>query len=346
MKNATKERNITEFRDESGIALIAVMTTLLLIAILASSITTLALISNQVSKVTCDIAESAYIAEGAADRTLWLLKNDRTLHPGRNLGNYDYLGADESEPERFMADGTEHKMDYYGGTATVRILDAASGIEISGSSPQNALRLPQQTFDDDTGKWERYKTFLDRVKDYTDSNDLVSLNGMEKKDYADAGLAPLPRNARMKYREEILFIPGSEEFFHPDRNGILSSFRIPPQYGLRSIRGKNNFFSVSEDTLKKDTHFSDDEYLSLIEARKKWETGQIPLSELLDPALLRKVKQRYSMRESGYYTIIVKASPGPGLPGRTFTYTLYIPGRSSNLTTGKTFRYYNCRFLK
>ena len=342
MKSSKQGRNITEFRDESGIALIAVMTTLLLIAILASSITTLALISNQVSKVTCDIAESAYMAEGAADRTLWLLKNDRTLHPRRDL-DYD---VDNNDIERFMADGSEHKMDYYGGTATVRILDAASGIEISGSSPQNALRLSQQTFGDDGEKWERYKIFLDRLKDYTDSNDLVSLNGMEKKDYADAGLAPLPRNARMKYREEILFIPGSEEFFQPDRNGILSGLRLIPQYGLKNIKGKNSFFSVSADILKKDTHISDDEYQSIIEARQRWEREHIPISELIDPELLRKVKLRYSMRESGYYTIMVKASPGPGLPGKIFTYTLYIPGRSSNLTRGNTFRYYDCRFLK
>jgi len=328
---------------EKGIALIFVMSIMVLMALLAASITTQALISYQVSKVTCDIDESAYRAEGAVDRAIWLLRNDRKLHPTRSLGSVDYAGGGD-EIERYMADSTKHKLNYYGGKVTVSILDAASGKDIAGPNPTKYLALQQSAFGDDVKKWERYKMLMNAIRDYVDSNDFVTINGgMEAKGYEELGLAPLPRNDRFEYREELLLVPGAEEFFLPDKYGIVSSLRIIAPIGLRPIRGKENFFSTNKQNFITNGSFDQNEYEAVVEARQQWEEDGVSLADTLNPELLSKVKSKYSMRESGFYTFLVKAQPGENLPGKVFTCTLQVP---LNLTSGKDFQFYEWRFLQ
>jgi hypothetical protein len=319
------------------------MSIMVLIALLAASITTQALISYQISTVTCNIDESGYWAEGAVDRAIWLLRNDRKLHPTRYLGSVDYAGNDD-EIERYMADGAEHKLDYYGGKVILSILDAASGKDISGSNPTKYLFMPQTAFGDDNAKWERYKMLMNAIRDYIDLNDFVTLNGgMEAKSYEELGLAPLPRNDKFEYREELLLIPGAEEFFTANKYGIVDSLRIIAPLGLRPIRGKENFFSTSDQNFSSNGNFDQDEYDAIVDARKQWKEDGITLSETLNPDLLTKLKSKYSMRESGFYTVLVKAQPGDNLPGKTLTCTLQV---FTNLTSGKDFQFYEWRFLQ
>ncbi len=338
-----KDNNINISHNESGVALIFVMSIMVLIALLAASITTLALISNQISKVTCDMDQSVYLAEGALDRTIWLLRNDRKLHPTRSLGNVDYVAGGD-DLERYMADGLEHKLDYYDGKVTVSILDAAVGKDISDSPPTKNLVRTQASFGDDYEKWERYKLILGAIKDYVDTNDMVQLNGgMEFDDYVSIGLEPLPRNDKFEFREELLLIPGAEEFFLPDRNGVVSSLRIIPSKGLQTISGKDNFYSTNNDSFASDAQLESSEIDAVIDARKLWITEGIPLSDSLDPNLLAKINAQYSMRESGYYTFLIKAQPGANLPGKVLTCTLMVP---INLVSGKDFQFYEWQFLQ
>jgi hypothetical protein len=243
-----------------------------------------------------------------------------------------------------MADGAEHKLDYYGGKVILSILDAASGKDISGSNPTKYLFMPQTAFGDDNAKWERYKMLMNAIRDYIDLNDFVTLNGgMEAKSYEELGLAPLPRNDKFEYREELLLIPGAEEFFTANKYGIVDSLRIIAPLGLRPIRGKENFFSTSDQNFSSNGNFDQDEYDAIVDARKQWKEDGITLSETLNPDLLTKLKSKYSMRESGFYTVLVKAQPGDNLPGKTLTCTLQV---FTNLTSGKDFQFYEWRFLQ
>ena len=339
-----KLRKFCEDSREKGIALIAVLGIMVLVGLLSASIASLSLITRQLSKVNCDMEDSVYRAEGAADRIIWLIRKDRELHPTRSLGNIDYADQQDDELERFVADGTRHELDYYGGKVTVSIQDAAAGKEISGATPDRMLHRPQTAFGEDYDKYERYNNFLKALKDYTDGDDLVSPDGgMEVDDYNSIGLAPLPRNNRMEFREELLLIPGAEEFYTPDQNGIVSSLRIIPPRGLRTIRGRENFFSTDQNNFSLNGDFSETEYPLIIESRKLWKNEQIPLSETLDADILSRVKRDYSMKESGVYTLIVNARPGENLPGKLFTCTVQI---SVNLTSGRELQYYEWRYLK
>ena len=64
-------------RNESGVALIVALSVLLLIAAIASNIVALSKISARKSKQSADRSCSAYLAEGASNRLIWLIISDK-----------------------------------------------------------------------------------------------------------------------------------------------------------------------------------------------------------------------------------------------------------------------------
>ncbi len=167
--------------------------------------------------------------------------------------------------------------------------------------------------------------------------------GGEVDEYEALGLSPLPRNNKLEYREEALMIPDSSDFFQPDSNGVISAFRIIPPLGMKQIKGKDNFFATDENNFTTDGQFTETEVEAIVTARKAWEDEKIPLEESLDHALLSRLKSKYSMKETGIYTIMIEASPGENLPGKQFTCTVEVP---VNLVSGRDFRFYEWRFLR
>ena len=112
---------------------------------------------------------------------------------------------------------------------------------------------------------------------------------------------------------------------------------------MKQVRGKENFFATDGSSLTTDGGFTETETNEILEARHLWETDQIPLSESLEPDLLARARSKYSMKESGFYTIYVDASPGDNLPGKLMSVTLEVP---VNLIQGRDLQFYEWRFLK
>jgi hypothetical protein len=328
--------------EEKGIALIVVLTLIILLSLLTFSTVTFSQISYRLASVNRDRSQSAYWAESAAARTMWLLASDIIKHPTRSLGSE----GEEEEEERFLADGSVHTIKNQDeAEIKVKIYDAASGIDISGSNPIKFLQKNKTAFEDDKDKLEEYKYFLNSVLDYVDSNDFVHLNGgFEKDDYEAEGMAPLPRNYAFQYREEILWIPEVGKFFTPNNDGIMSVFRLIPPRGLPPIRGNSNFFSETNSNLMKlQTGLEQEDVESIFQARKDLLKSKTSLADSLGQDVLTKVKSKYSFRESGFYTFIIEASPGKGMAGRIFTYTVRL---TRNIAGGKELRYYDWRFLR
>lgn len=336
------EDTMTECNREEGSALIVVLGLFALISLLTLSIVSFSKVTDRLSKIASDREKAAYWAESALDRAIWLLRNDIVKHPTRTLGAEQ---DEDEEIERFLADGVTHIFtNDEENEIKVTILDAVTGIDISGSRPSRYLQRPQSYFDDDRDTFERYKLFLNSVTDYVDTNDFTHINGgFEREDYAAIGMAPLPRNNIMEYKYEILWIPGFSEFFSIDQYGRLPSIRIIAPQGLRQLRGSNNFFSADNDQIKLTTGFDDDQMQQVIDARNGWTNSQIPLSESLGPDLLSRLQQNYSFRESGFYTFVIEASPGEGFASRIFTCSLQI---TNNLTTTNEISFYEWRFLR
>lgn len=334
-----KQKNIN--RSEQGTALIVVLGLIALVSVLTVSIVAFSQISDKISKVTCDRSKADYWAESAVARTIWLLRNDIAAHPTRSLGKEE----EDEETERFFADGSSHKMDNYEeGEVESIIYDAVSGIDISGSKPALHLKRPQSYFEDDEKAFEHYNFFLNSLRDYVDTNDFTHQNGgFEREEYEAEGMAPLPRNYAMQFREEILWVPGFSDFFSCDKYGTIPAIRIIAPKGLKQLRGKNNFFSADVSQMQSITKLDEAQIAQVIDARNAWNNDKTPLSDSLDVGILSKLKRHYSFKESGYYTIVVNASPGEGFAGVRLSCTIQI-GRK--ISSSSELRYYEWRFLR
>lgn len=311
-------------RDEKGAALITVLCFVVLVAMITASAVTVSQISNYTSRTFTDRSISAYLAEGVAARVQWLIIADKKKFSSRALGETKY---DEEDQERYLADGTVHKIDYYGTEIDVTIYDMSSGYDISDDNPARSLEMQKTAFTDNTELQEAFSVFTDCLKDYVDKDDFLQLKGMEKSAYTAKGMYPLPRNGRLQFREEIMLIPEFGKFYQPDNYGRISSFRIIPPLNMQKIGQGNDFFSASRELIMSRCAFSTDQADKVIEARDRWKNERIPLSESLDLGLLATLKSRFTFKESGFFTILVEASPGQNRAKRILAASMQITGQ-------------------
>jgi hypothetical protein len=211
-----------------------------------------------------------------------------------------------------------------------------SGINISGSNPAGEIQSLMNLYDKDPEKRESMLALADKLLDYVDANDFVRLKGFEKVDYTNSGLAPLPRNRNMQFKEEALLIPGISDHISVDENGRLGFFNIIPLEGMPKVSTRSSFFNAPEAIIKSRGNFSTEEVEEILKARGAWKNEKLSLSESLDPGTLAKLKSSFSFRESGCYTIVVKASTGKDCAKRTLIVSLKI----SNSIPDYGIRYY------
>jgi hypothetical protein len=319
---------------EKGSALILALCLLALAALLTASSVVLSQISAGTSKTNYDRICSSYLAESAANRVIWMLMNDKKNNSNRSLGELNY---EELEESRYLADGVTHKVESEDGVEVeFSINDMLSGMNISGSNPGSELQSLSNMYEKDPEKRETLLELTDKLLDYVDANDFVRLKGFEKVDYTNSGLAPLPRNRNMQFKEETLLIPGMADHVSVDENGRLGFFNIIPLEGMPKVSTRSSFFNAPEAIIKSRGKFSTEEIEEILKARNSWKNEKLSLSESLDPGTLAKLKSSFSFRESGCYTIIVKASTGKDCAKRTLIVSLKI----SNSVPDYGIRYY------
>lgn len=309
---------------ENGSALIVVLALIALGTVLAASS---AAITQRLRYRTASISQktySAYAAEGLAARLQWYILNDCRIYPVRELGVEDL----DTSKERFLADGTIHSIDYHGMQLRYRILDSASGIDISSSTARQNLESIEKIYDGD--KLERFRAFMNKFEDYTDTNNLLRLNGMEFDDYEVLGLYPLPRNRFMEFKEEILFIPGATEFFFPDRDGRLSALRTIPPKNMSRLGRENSIFGASKEMIMAACSMTDEEAERVINARSDWFREGKSMSTSLDTGVFTLLKNKFSFKESGFYSIEVDSAPSKDKVGKKLFISVRISGQISN----------------
>jgi hypothetical protein len=105
---------------------------------------------------------------------------------------------------------------------------------------------------------------------------------------------------------------------------------------MPKVSTRSSFFNAPEAIIKSRGNFSTEEIEEILNARNSWKNEKLSLSESLDPGTLAKLKSSFSFRESGCYTIIVKASTGKDCAKRTLIVSLKI----SNSIPNYGIRYY------
>ncbi|NOY75333.1 MAG: hypothetical protein GXP32_06035 [Kiritimatiellaeota bacterium] len=327
---------------EDGMVLIIALGLIALVSLLALSMVSYSKSAYRLSSVESGRVMASYSAEGAAARMIWLLRDDIAKHPNRVLGTG---GEVEDFAPRYPADGTEYEfVGEDGATVSVSLSDAASGVDVSGTSPNIRLRAFLYSYRNDNEWRIRYESFLNALGDYVDTNDLSRQNGgRERADYSAAGKYPLPRNGPIRYKWEICWTPGCSEFFKPDNYGRMSDFRVVAPRGLVQPRGRVNFFSATRKELRAFAKLSDTEVDAAVEARSAWTRAKEPLSENLPVGLLGRLRGRFAFRESGCYALLVKAPVGMDGGVRVLSVILRV---NRYLATRKNLEYYEWRFLR
>ena len=306
--------------NQSGIALIAVLGVLSLLALLTATVVTISQTQRLRTATLTHGAASVYADESAAKLAIWLLMSDKARFTDRTLsGKIETALA----VERYLADGRPHEMELNGRKYTTRIYDMFSGITVSGANPENAFGYLSRCYADDPAKLDKLETFKSRLADYVDADDLIRLNSMERTDYDSRGMRPLPRNGAMQYREELLWIPGGEEFISSDDLGMLSMINPIPEPGGYLPGGKPNLLCAPLELIRDKCDLSASEVELVKEGLRQIKDDGVTFDDafMRHTGMRERLNQEFSLTESGHYTLII--APAGGV-GRTLIITLPV----------------------
>ncbi len=301
---------------ESGIALIMVLGVLAVVGVMVAHLVLVSEVVAREAKVAAVRSQLKYVAESEADRAFWLLVADRAWFTSRRLG-IEVPEREEGDGEVWMTDGKIHASEVMEFPVQVSLLDADTGLDISGADAAEKIRTLIMPSDEDAveEEVEQIEEFLDVLADYTDSDDYTRLNGKEVADYETEGYPEMPRNAPMQFREEACWLEGAGNALFGGHAATLQNSAnqplrlVPPKgFAFRSKRGgKVSFFSATASLISQVAKLTDAELAEVLEARERWRNEGELLEESLSADLLGRMKNNFSFKESGIVTLEVTA---------------------------------------
>jgi hypothetical protein len=325
-------------KNEKGIALVTVLLSLSFIFVVAASVASTGAVTTKLAYSGARSHRSLYLAESELTRTMWNVHYDIRQHSNRSLGFLAELGPDDDpDEERFFADGRAKVYTLDNKTVSVVIDDANKGFDFSGnmtaskiSQISKLINLPEEA------DKEPLQLFMDKLIDYTDTNDLHRELGAEKDQYSEEGGYDLPRNAPIQFAEEILWIPGIEAALFAERDYQLENpedgqveetpynfnvsdyLKIVPYKGKRISSTKPNFFASTDYHIKLLANLEVDELEEVKEARRAWYEESINIKESI-PELYPRLTSKFTFTESKVYRIRIQVTDSNGLSVNTET---------------------------
>ncbi|MBR2642077.1 MAG: hypothetical protein IKD46_03020 [Lentisphaeria bacterium] len=278
---------------ERGAALVAALCLIVTAGVLVGSLVSFSRISAINTAGMTDWMRSSYVAEGAAARIRFLIEADRFQFAVRRPNAVDF---EEFEHDRYLADGSEHVLDYYGHEIKFTISDGLSGLPFQSGRAVNTLSRNRA---DETLVTDAVELYGDRINDYIDSDDTAREDSFETEEYEAMGIKNMPRNAGLQYREELLWIPGISGIFPVDADGrfsLIRHFRLPTS-------GQWSIYTVPYSILRTQGGMTAEQAAKVLRAVREWQLNHsTPLEEALDETVL-PLARRFSWQESGYYTV-------------------------------------------
>jgi general secretion pathway protein K len=161
---------MTPARREAGFALVMVLWTTMIVALIAASVMTMARSDATMSHVRRRAAEQAALADAGIDLAiLRLLDLDAARRPPMGATPFDVW--------------------FDGLRMTARVQDESGKVDLNAAPGPLLLRLLMSAgLDEATAQTE-----TDRILDWREPGDLCRLNGAKREDYRDAGLPYGPR---------------------------------------------------------------------------------------------------------------------------------------------------------
>lgn len=193
-------------RRQRGVAFVLVLWVVVMLSVLLGSFAVIARTERLQSRHLFDATQARYAAEA-----------------GLNLAVYELRKNDPLQ--RWMGDGRPYKFAFGEAEVEVSIVDDAGKIDLNTADREMLRRLMIAT----AGKAEDEADRLaDAIIDWRDPDDLPSLQGAEKSDYASADLPYGPRNAPFEMVMELQQVLGMD---------YATYARVEPAVTIYSGRG-------------------------------------------------------------------------------------------------------------
>ena len=174
---------------EAGIALIAVLWTLILLSIIAAA---LSLETRSSTRIARNMAENA-TARAAADSGIQRAILDLETPTGA-----------ATDAKKFRADGTVYAWRFANCTVHISVRDESSKIDLN-KAPEPLFAALFTSIGVDPGP---ALSLAEAIADFRDADNLPRLSGAEQAAYRDAGLAWGPKNAPFQAIEELQQVLG------------------------------------------------------------------------------------------------------------------------------------------
>jgi general secretion pathway protein K len=184
LRVASKRTEAMSDRREEGIALIAVLWTLMLLSIIAAA---LSLETHSSTRIARNMAENA-VARAAADAGIQ-----------RALLDLEASTGAPTAAGRFRTDGTVYGWQFANCMVHISVKDEAFKIDLN-KAPEALLAALFASVGVDPGKAQ---SLADAIADFRDADNLTHPQGAEEAEYRDAGLAWGPKNAPFQTVEEL-----------------------------------------------------------------------------------------------------------------------------------------------
>ena len=291
-----------KIHDERGVALISVLVMLLT----ASLLVALVISSSKIAafSTTGQLARqrSRYLMEGAGNRVQWLLATEYTSSESVDFRSFNYSDYDY---ERYLPDGREHVIDYHGTMIKFSLRDYFDLPDFSPSQYRSTLTYLQRAAGDDSEYIDKLEVLRDLLLDYNDSDDTINEDGREEADYEADGMAPLPRNNNMEFREELFFIKEFLLLYPADKYGNLSSVQPMTAASLKPRNQNPSIFCPDKKYLQGVFQLSDENMVKLSDALSVMQENSQNFNDSADGTLQKMIgnSNRLRWNPSNYYVV-------------------------------------------
>ncbi|MFZ2172146.1 MAG: type II secretion system protein GspK [Methylococcaceae bacterium] len=195
---------------QKGLALVLVLWVLSLLTIMAGSFALSMRRETSIIEGVRNNAQAMAIAEsGLAIAEMMLLNPD--------------------QDKRWRADGNIYQVDFINAKVRLRVLSETGKIDIN-KADQTLLQGMMSQAPVDA---EQQTKIINAILDWRDQDDLVHINGAEKKEYQEAGLNYQPRNKPFQSVEELQLILGIDASVFEEIEDLITIYSGQQQVDLR-----------------------------------------------------------------------------------------------------------------
>lgn len=194
---------------QTGLALVLVLWVLSLLTIMAGSFMLGMRREASIVAGARNNAQAAAIAESGIALAEMML-----LSPEQN--------------QRWRSDGSIYEISGTTAKVRVRLLSETGKIDINNADQA----LLQGLMTHAPADAELQTRLVDAILDWRDEDDLVHLEGAEKKEYRDAGLNYQPRNKPFQSIEELQLVLGMDEALYKWIEGLVTVYSGQPQVAV------------------------------------------------------------------------------------------------------------------